>query len=70
MIVLRKPPAATEATRKALHAQASRKQKTLDPRTLVAAEYLMIGTSLPPKSRSGNIVTSSPTLTQEYVKPG
>jgi hypothetical protein len=47
MIVLRKPPAATEATRKALHAQASRKQKTLDPRTLVAAEYLMIGTSLP-----------------------
>ena len=47
IIVLRKPPEATEATRKTLHAQASRKQKTLDPRTLIAAAFLIVGTSLP-----------------------
>jgi hypothetical protein len=47
LIILRKPPEAVEATRKTLHAQASRKQKTLDPRTLIIAEFLVIGTSLP-----------------------
>jgi len=47
IIVLRKPPEATEATRKMLHAQASRRQKTLDPKSLIAAEFLIIGTSLP-----------------------
>ena len=47
IIVLRKPPAAIQATHKTLHAQASRKQKTLDPRTLIAAEFLILGTSLP-----------------------
>ena len=46
LIILRKPPEAVEATRKTLHAQASRKQKVLDPRTLVAAEFLILGTSL------------------------
>jgi IS4 transposase len=46
LIILRKPPEAVEATRKTLHAQASRKQKTLDPRTLTAAEFLILGTSL------------------------
>jgi hypothetical protein len=46
LIILRKPPEAVEATRKTLHAQASRKQKVLDPRTLVAAECLSLGTSL------------------------
>jgi len=46
LIILRKPPEAVEATRKMLRAQAIRKQKTLDPRTLVAAEFLVIGTSL------------------------
>ena len=30
-----------------MRAQASRKQKALDPRTLTAAEFLIIGTSLP-----------------------
>ena len=47
LIVSRKPPEAVEATCKTLHAQASRKQKTLDPRSLIAAQFLIIGTSLP-----------------------
>jgi hypothetical protein len=47
LIVLRKSPEAAEATRKTLRAQASRKQKTLDPRSLAAAEFMIIGTSLP-----------------------
>jgi IS4 transposase len=47
LIILRKPSEAVEATRTMLHAQASRKQKTLDPRTLIAAEFLIIATSLP-----------------------
>jgi Transposase DDE domain len=47
LIILRKPPEAVEATRKTLHAQANRKQKVLDPRTLIAAEFLILGTSLP-----------------------
>jgi hypothetical protein len=47
LIILRKPPEAAEATRKTLRTQASRKQKMLDPRTLIAAEFLILGTSLP-----------------------
>src|ERR1700722_15317382 len=46
LIILRKPPEAVAATRKTLHAQASRKQKGLDPRTLIAAEFLIVGTTL------------------------
>jgi hypothetical protein len=46
LIILRKPPEAVEATRKTLHAQANRKQKVLDPRTLIAAEFLILGTTL------------------------
>jgi hypothetical protein len=46
LIILRKTPEATEAARKALHAEASRKQKTLDPKSLIAAEFLVLGTSL------------------------
>ena len=47
LIIQRKTPEATEAARKKLHADASRKQKTLDPRSLVAAEFIILGTSLP-----------------------
>ena len=47
LIILRKPPEAVAATHKTLHAQASRKQKVLDPRSLVAAEFVIPGTSLP-----------------------
>jgi IS4 transposase len=35
-----------EATRGTLHAQATRKQKVIDPRTLIAAEFLILGTTL------------------------
>jgi hypothetical protein len=47
LIIQRKTPEAAEATRKALHAEASRKQRTLDPRSLVAAAFIILGTSLP-----------------------
>lgn len=47
LIIQRKTPEDAEATRKALLRQASRKQKTLDPRSLVAAEFMILGTSLP-----------------------
>jgi len=47
LIILRKSPEAAEATRKTLRTQASRKQKTLDPKSLIAAAFLVLGTSLP-----------------------
>ena len=47
LIILRKTAEATEATRLALHRRAPRKQKVLDPRSLVAAEFLILATSLP-----------------------
>ena len=47
LIILRKTPEAAEATRKTLRTQASRKQKTLDPKSLTAAAFLMLGTTLP-----------------------
>ena len=49
LIIQRKTPATTEAVREKLRAAASRKQKTLDPRSLVAAEYIILATSLPVK---------------------
>jgi len=47
LIIQRKTLEATEAARKKLRAEASRKQKVLDPRSLVAAEFIILGTSLP-----------------------
>lgn len=47
LIVLRKPPEAAQAARKALLAQARRKQRVIDPRSLIAAEFLILATSLP-----------------------
>jgi IS4 transposase len=47
LIIQRKTPEATEAARKKMRAEASRKQKTLDPRSLVAAAFIIVGTSLP-----------------------
>ena len=46
-IISRKPEDAAEETREKLRAQASRKQKTLDPRTLIAAGFIIVATSLP-----------------------
>ena len=47
LIVARKPPEAAEAERKRLRQAASRKQKRLDERSLIAAEFMMLATSLP-----------------------
>ena len=47
LIVLRKPPAATEATRMALRRAAVKKGRQLDPRSLIAAEFMILATSLP-----------------------
>jgi len=46
LIIQRKSAEAAEATRKQLRREASRKQKTLDPRSLIAAEFMILGTSL------------------------
>ncbi len=47
LIIQRKTPQATAATRKTLLREASRKQKTLDPSSLIAAELMILATSLP-----------------------
>jgi hypothetical protein len=47
LIARRKPPEVIEAEHKALRRLASRKQTQLDPRTLIAAEYMVLATSLP-----------------------
>jgi len=47
LIIRRKTPEATETTRETLRREASRKQKVLDPRSLIAAEFVILATSLP-----------------------
>ena len=47
LIVLRKTPEAAAAARKQMLRAAPRQQKTVDPRSLVAAEFIMLATSLP-----------------------
>ena len=47
LIIQRKTPDATEATRMALRRAAIKKGKILDSRSLVAAEFMILGTSLP-----------------------
>jgi len=49
LIAWRKTPEAIAAALKKLRRQASRKQTEIDPRSLVAAEYLIVATSLPEK---------------------
>ena len=46
LIALRKPEDAAEETRGKLRARASRTRKTLDPRTLIAAGFVILATSL------------------------
>jgi len=46
LVLLRKPPGAAQAARAALHRQASRKQQKLQPQTLLAAEFMILATSL------------------------
>ena len=50
MIVQRKTQEAAEATRSALPRTALRKRKTLDPRSLIVADFMILATSL---SKSG-----------------
>ena len=47
LVVRRKTPQATAAAHKCLHQQASRKQTKLDDRSLIAAGFLVLATSLP-----------------------
>lgn len=47
LIIQRKTPEAAEPTREALRREASRKQRRLDPSSLVAAAFMILGTSLP-----------------------
>jgi len=47
LIIRRKTPEATAAARTTLRREASREQKVLDPRSLVAAEFMILATSLP-----------------------
>jgi hypothetical protein len=47
LIILRKTPEATEAARAALRRSAVKRGRQLDPRSLVAAEFMLLITSLP-----------------------
>jgi Transposase DDE domain len=47
LVIQRKPEAAAEADRQRLRRQASRRQKQLDPRSLAAAGFVVLATSLP-----------------------
>jgi hypothetical protein len=47
LIVQRKTPEAAEATRTALRRAAAKNGKMLDPRSLIAAEFMILATSLP-----------------------
>ena len=47
VIILRKSPEAALAARRKLPGNAQRKQKTLDPRTVVAEGFMILATSLP-----------------------
>jgi hypothetical protein len=49
LIIQRKTPEAAEATRLALRRAAIKKGKKLDPRSLIAAEFMIVATSLPVK---------------------
>lgn len=56
LIVQRKTPEAAEATRLALRRAAASKAKTLDPRSLIAAEFMILATSLPKNGYSAKAV--------------
>jgi hypothetical protein len=53
LVILRKTQEATEATRADLRQRASRKQRKLDERSLIAAEYIVLATSLSKEIYSG-----------------
>jgi hypothetical protein len=59
LIVQRKTPQATDATRLALRRAAARKGKALDPRSLIAAEFMILATSLPKSGYSAKAVLAA-----------
>lgn len=59
LIVQRKTPEAAEAARSALRRTAARKGKTLDPRSLVAAEFMILATSLPKTGYSAKAILAA-----------
>jgi len=56
LIVQRKTPEAAADTRLALHRAAARKGKALDPRSLIAAEFMILATSLPRRGYSAKAI--------------
>ncbi|WP_275078542.1 transposase [Pseudovibrio sp. WM33] len=56
LIILRKPPQATEQERKRLRRTASKKGSKLNPASLVAAEYMLLLTSLPAEEFDANSI--------------
>jgi hypothetical protein len=59
LVVRRKTPEAAEATRSALRRTAARKGKALDPRSLIAAEFVILATSLPKNGHSAKAVLAA-----------
>src|SRR4051812_14594345 len=56
LVVQRKTQEAAEATRSALRRTAARKGKALDPRSLIAADFMILATSLPKTGYSARAV--------------
>ncbi len=56
LIVQRKPPQAAEATREALRRAAARTGKAVDPRSLIAAKFMLLATSLPRNGYSAKAI--------------
>jgi hypothetical protein len=59
LIVQRKPPEAAEATRLTLCRAAARKGKALDPRSLIAAAFMILATSLPKSGYSAKAILAA-----------
>jgi hypothetical protein len=59
LVVQRKTQEAAEATRSALRRTAARKGKVLDPRSLIAAEFMILATSLPKSGYSAKAVLAA-----------
>jgi Transposase DDE domain len=59
LIVQRKAPEAAEATRSALRRTAARKGKALDPRSLIAADFMILATSLPKSGYSAKAILAA-----------
>jgi Transposase DDE domain len=59
LIAQRKTAEAAEATRMALRRVAARKGKALDPRSLIAAEFMILATSLPKTGYSAKAVLAA-----------